>query len=97
MAGGVIKTSSATGDVYFLAEGGREVLPPSRNVTVKIRESFPGTSIDDAVGEATKFAIGALQQKMAYKTRGVDCRVVVRNVKIKYKVGYGFAGPARAR
>ena len=92
MAGGVIKTKSATGDVYFMADSGKELKKPVKGIEVRFRESFPGMTVDDAVAEATKYAAGALRTKMEYQTRGIDCRLVVKNVKLRYDVEYGFAG-----
>jgi hypothetical protein len=92
MAGGVIKTKSATGDVYFISDGGKELKKPAKGVEVRFQESFPGSSVEEAVAEATKYAIGALRTKMEYQTRGIDCHLVVRNVKLKYGVEWGFGG-----
>ncbi|MBN1410066.1 MAG: cyclic nucleotide-binding domain-containing protein [Spirochaetales bacterium] len=92
MAGGVIITSEASGDVYFLDNQGKEVIESSQDVEVKMREEFAGISLKDAVDEAKRFAIGALKKKTDQKRRGHDCTIVVRNVKIDYKVKYGFKG-----
>jgi len=91
MAGGVITARKGTGDVHFVsADGAKEVYPPARDVTVKLGKEFGGMALDDAVEDAKRYAIGALQQKMAYKTRYQNCQLVVKNVKIDYAVKYGF-------
>ncbi len=93
MPGGVIIAKKATGDVHFLSpDGGREVFPRALGVIVKLSKEFGGVQIDDAVEESKRFAIGALQQKMAYKTRGKDCQVIVKNLRVDYAVKYGFEG-----
>jgi hypothetical protein len=76
--------------VHFFSEVGKEILQPAKDVTVKVAQEFGGVALEDAVEEATRFAVGALQQKMAYKTRYQNCRLVVKNVKIDYTVKYGF-------
>ena len=97
MAGGVIIAKKATGDVHFLSpDGTREVFPRALAVTVKLAKEFGGLQIDDAVEEAKRFAIGALQQKMAYKTRGKDCQVIVKNLRVDYTAKYGFEGKVGA-
>jgi hypothetical protein len=97
MPGGVIIGKKATGDVHFLSpDGSREVFPRALGVNVKLGKEFGGLEIDDAVEEAKRFAIGALQQKMAYKTRGKDCQVIVKNLRVDYTVKYGFEGKAVA-
>ncbi len=91
MPGGVNTVKRATGDVHFLSpDGSREVFPRALGVIVKIAKEFGGLEVDDAVEEAKRFAIGALQQKMAYKTRGKDCQVIVKNLRVDYAVKYGF-------
>ena len=90
MAGGVIRTRSAMGDVYFVADSGKELKKPAKGIEVRFQESFPGTTVDDAVVEATRYAVGALRTKMEYRTRGIDCRLVVKNLKLRYDVEWGF-------
>jgi len=90
MAGGVIHTQQASGDVYFLSREGEELIDPSLDVDVKIIEDFPGVTLSDAVEEAKRFAAGAIKKKVEQKTRGFDCCLVVKNIDIKYKVKYGF-------
>ena len=97
MAGGVIHASGASGDVYFLSPQGREVLKPTKGVEVKLNQDFAGTSISDAIEEAKKFSVGAMQQKVAEKTRGFTCQVVARNIEIKYTIKYGFSPSDRPR
>ncbi len=92
MAGGVIHVNSGKGDVLFLSPEGKEVLSPSKNVTVKLSEDFAGMTISEALMEAKKFAVGALQQRVAEKMRGFKCQPVVRNVDVKYTIKYGFQG-----
>ncbi len=98
MAGGVIIARKGTGDVHFMSkDGSKEVFPVAREVSVKLGKEFGGLAIDDAVEDAKRYTVGALQQKMAYKTRGKDCQLIVKNVRIDYTVKYGFEGPATAR
>jgi hypothetical protein len=92
MAGGVIHVNGAKGDVLFLSPEGKEVLKPSKNVTVKLDQEFPGMTISEAIMEAKKFAVGALQQRVAEKMRGFKCQAVARNVDVQYRVKYGFQG-----
>lgn len=92
MSGGVIKVKKASGDVYFLNRQGKEVIDPSKDVEVKIDEEFPGLSLNDAVEEAKRFAMGAIKKKVSQKMRGFDCCAVVRNIKIGYNVKFGFVG-----
>lgn len=97
MPGGVITASKATGDVHFLsADGAKEIYAPAQKVSVKLGKEFGGLAIDDAVEDAKRFAIGALQQKMAYKTRYQNCQLVVKNLKVDFAIKYGFdKGTAR--
>ncbi len=90
MTGGVIKTKSVTADVAFVSNEGKEVLPQSKGVEVKIIEEFSGRTIPEALEEAKKYAVGAIQKKVAQKTRGFFCRSVVKNLDVKYTVKYGF-------
>ena len=92
MAGGVIHVHSGKGDVFFLSPEGKEVLDPSKNVSVKLDQEFAGMTIGEAILEAKKFAVGAIQQRVAEKSRGFKCQPVVRNVDVKYKIKYGFQG-----
>lgn len=92
MAGGVIQTEKATGDVFYLSREGKELLEPSMDVEVKIKEEFPGVTLGDAIEEAKRFAIGAIKNKVQQRTRGITCSIIVRNVDIKYKIKYGFKG-----
>ncbi len=98
MAGGVITARKATGDVHFLsAEGSKELYPPAREVSVKLGKEFGGLAIGDAVEDAKRFAIGALQQKMAYKTRYQNCQLIVKNLKVDFVIKYGFDDRGAAR
>jgi hypothetical protein len=92
MGGGIIHAKKASGDVYFINNEGKEVIDPSKDVEVKMDDDFPGIVLGDAIEEAKRFAIGAIKKKVAQKMRGFDCNPVVRNVKIEYKVRYGFIG-----
>jgi hypothetical protein len=95
MAGGVITARKGTGDVHFLsADGSKEIYPAAREVSVKLGKEFGGIAVADAVEDAKRYAIGALQQKMAYKTRYQNCQLVVKNIKVDYTVKYGFEGHA---
>ncbi len=98
MAGGVITARKATGDVHFVsADGSRELYDPAREVTVKLGKEFGGLAIDDALEDAKRFATGALQQKMAYKTRYQNCQLVVKNLKVDFIVKYGFEGAVKGK
>jgi hypothetical protein len=97
MAGGVIHITAAKGDVYFLSREGKEVLKPTKGVEVKLDEEFGAVSIGDAIAEAKKFSVGALQQKVSEKTRGFTCQVVVKNIDVKYRIKYGFQGQVGPR
>ena len=92
MTGGVIQTEKASGDAFYLSREGKEVMKPSMNIEVKIKEEFPGVTLGDAINEAKRFAIGAIQNRVQQKTRGVTCSIIVRNIEIKYKIKYGFKG-----
>jgi hypothetical protein len=92
MNGGVILTEKATGDVFYLSREGKELLEPTMNIEVKIKEEFPGVTINDAIEEAKRFAIGAIKNKVMQRTRGITCVIIVRNLDIKYKIKYGFKG-----
>jgi hypothetical protein len=91
MGGGIIKARKGIGDVYFMNKDGKEVMNASRGVEVTLEEEFSGFSVRDAIEEAKKYAIGAIQKKVAQKLRGFDCLPVVKDVKINYKIKYGFA------
>jgi hypothetical protein len=90
MSGGIISAKKGIGDVYFFDRSGKEVLNSSKGVEVDIKEEFSGFSVKDALEEARKFAIGAIQKKVAQKMRGFDCYTVVKDLKINYKIKYGF-------
>lgn len=92
MPGGIINVPKASGDIYFLNSKGEEVINPSKDVQVKIDEEFPGVTLRDAVEEAQRFVAGALRKKVEQKRRGHDCMLVVRNIRIDYKIKYGFKG-----
>ncbi|MBN1697857.1 MAG: cyclic nucleotide-binding domain-containing protein [Spirochaetales bacterium] len=92
MGGGIIHAQKAAGDVYFINNQGKEVIDPSKDVEVKMDEDFPGVIISDAIEEAKRFAIGAIKKKIAQKMRGFDCNAVVRNIKLEYKIKFGFKG-----
>jgi hypothetical protein len=97
MAGGVIHVTHAKGDVFFLNREGKEVLKPTKGVEVNLDEEFGGTSIGEAIEEAKRFSIGAMQQKVSEKTRGFTCQVVVKNIDVRYRIKYGFQGVAGPR
>jgi hypothetical protein len=98
LAGGVIIGRKAVGDVHFVsADGSKELYPPAREVTVKLSKEFGGMGINDAVEDAKRFAVGALQQKMAYKTRYQNCQLIVKNVKVDFTIKYGFEGHAPSK
>jgi hypothetical protein len=90
MAGGVIVSEHATGDVYFVDDVGKEVLPPAYKVEVQFTEEFGGMSIPEAIEEAKRFAIGAFKNKMQQRIRGTNCTIVPKNIDVDYKVKYGF-------
>ena len=92
MAGGVIHVTHAKGDVFFINREGKEVLKPTKGVEVNFDEEFGGTNIREAIDEAKKFSVGALQQRVSEKTRGFTCQVIVKNVDVKYRIKYGFQG-----
>jgi hypothetical protein len=92
MGGGIITAHKGVGDVYFYNRNGKEILNSSKNVEVELKEEFSGFSVQDALEEAKKFAVGALHKKVAQKMRGFDCYPVVKDLKIKYKIKYGFSG-----
>jgi len=92
MGGGIIAVKTASADAYFLNRKGEEVIPPSKDVEVKIDEEFPGLHLKDAIEEAKRWVIGAIKKKVAQKTRGFDCSTVVRNIKLNYKIRFGFTG-----
>jgi len=91
MAGGVIHVRAASGDVIFLSAAGKEILEPSKGVKVSLDEDFAGETLEDALQEAKKYAIGGIKQKVQQKTRGVLVKPVVRNLDVKYTVKYGFS------
>ena len=97
MAGGVIHVTHAKGDVFFLNREGKEVLKPTKGVEVNLDEEFGGSSIHEAIEEAKKFSVGAMQQKVSEKTRGFTCQVVVKNIDVRYRIKYGFQGVAGPR
>jgi hypothetical protein len=90
MGGGIISTKKAAGDVYFVNKIGKEVMEYLKEVEVPMSEEFPGINLRDAVDEAKRFAIGAIQKKVAQKMRGFDCYAVVKNLKVSYKIKFGF-------
>lgn len=90
MAGGVIFAEKADGDCYFIDELGKEVLPPSFHVEVPVNLTFGGVSIEDAIEEAKRYAVGALKNKMQQKIRGKSCSIVPKNIDVDYKIKYGF-------
>ncbi len=90
MAGGVIQTEKASGDVFYLSTEGKELMKPSMGIEVKFKEEFPGVTLGDAREEAKRFAIGAIKNKVQQRTRGITCTIIVRNVDIQYKIKYGF-------
>ncbi|MBN2535190.1 MAG: cyclic nucleotide-binding domain-containing protein [Spirochaetales bacterium] len=92
MGGGVIIVNKGSGDAYFLNRQGKEVIDPSRDVEVRINEEFPGITLNDAVEEAKRFIMGAIKKKVAQKMRGFDCCAVIRDIKVSYKIKFGFAG-----
>jgi hypothetical protein len=94
MSGGIITAKKGVGDVYFFDRTGKEVLNSSKGVEVDIKEEFSGFSVKDALEEARKYAIGAIQKKVAQKMRGFDCYTVVKDLKINYKIKYGFTAQA---
>lgn len=91
MGGGIITAKKGVGDVYFLDRAGKEVMNSSKGVEVDIKEEFSGFSVKDALEEAKKYAMGAIKKKVAQKMRGFDCFPVVKDIKIKYQIKYGFA------
>jgi len=90
MAGGVILAEKATGDIYFIDESGKEVLPHSADVEIPIKRTFGGLCVEDALDEARRYAIGALKNKMQQKIRGKSCSIVPRNIDVDYTIKYGF-------
>ncbi|MBN2735357.1 MAG: cyclic nucleotide-binding domain-containing protein [Spirochaetales bacterium] len=92
MPGGIITVVSATGDVYFVNTKGEEIIEPSKDIEVKIKEEFPGMTLRDAVDEAQRYASGAIRKKVEQKRRGHDCMLIVKNIKVDYKIKYGFQG-----
>jgi hypothetical protein len=90
MAGGVIIVEKALGDVYFVGNDGTEVLPPVFKVEATIKQEFGGLSIEDAIEEAKRYAIGAFKNKMQQKIRGKSCNIFPKNIDVEYKVKYGF-------
>jgi hypothetical protein len=90
MGGGIITAKKGVGDVYFVDRLGKEVLDSSKGVEVDIKEEFSGFSVKDAIEEAKRYAMGAIQKKVAQKMRGFDCYAVVKDIKIKYNIKYGF-------
>jgi hypothetical protein len=91
MGGGIISAKKGVGDVYFLNNAGKEVINSSKGVEVDIKEEFSGFSVKDALEEAKKYAIGAIHKKVAQKMRGFDCYPVVKDLRINYRIKYGFA------
>lgn len=92
MGGGVIIVTKGTGDVYFLNRQGKQVIDPSKDVEVRINEEFPGITLNDAVEEAKRFIMGAIKKKVSQKMRGFDCCAVVRDIRVSYKIKFGFIG-----
>ncbi|MBN2442116.1 MAG: cyclic nucleotide-binding domain-containing protein [Spirochaetales bacterium] len=92
MGGGVIDVYKGSGSVYFISRQGKEVIEPSKDVDVKINEEFAGFTLNDAIEEAKRFIMGALKKKVAQKMRGFDCYAVVRDIRVSYKIKFGFAG-----
>jgi hypothetical protein len=90
MAGGVITAAKATGDVYFIDDMDKEVLPPAFGVEVQFTEDFPGSTVADAIEEAKRFAIGAFKNKMQQRIRGKNCLIIPKNIDVDYKIKYGF-------
>ena len=90
MGGGIITAKKGVGDVYFINKDGKQVMNASKGVEVTMGEEFSGYSVRDAIEEAKKFAIGAIQKKVAQKLRGFDCLPIVKAVKINYQIKYGF-------
>lgn len=90
MAGGIITVKGGEGDAYFLSSEGKEVLKPSIDVSVKASEEFAGMTLKDALDEARRFIISAVKVKMEQKTRGKSCFITVRNVRVDYKIKFGF-------
>ncbi|MBN1524276.1 MAG: hypothetical protein JW904_07340 [Spirochaetales bacterium] len=90
MAGGVITVEKARADVYFLSGAGKDVFPPDYNMEVKFSREFGGVSLQDAVAEAKKYAVGVFTNKVQQKIRGKGCTVVVRDIEIRYSIKYGF-------
>jgi hypothetical protein len=90
MAAGVIRAKKGTGDVYFLDSNGKQVLPPSKKLSVNIEADFHGGSLKEAIAEAAKYASGALRNYVNQKTSGHQVFVVAKNIKIDYEVRYGF-------
>lgn len=90
MAGGVIYAEKAKGDVFFINDAGKDVLPPSYDVEVPIKLTFGGLSLEDAVAEARRYAVGAFKNKMQQKIRGKACMIVPRNIDVEFKIKYGF-------
>jgi hypothetical protein len=90
MGGGIISTKKASGDVYFINKLGKEVIPALKDVEVSMTEEFPGMILRDALEEAKRFGIGAIQKKVAQKMRGFDCYAIVKNIRINYKIKFGF-------
>lgn len=97
MAGGVIHVTHARGDVFFFNRKGKEVLKPTKGIEVNFDEEFGGTNLSEAIEEAKRFSVGAMQQRVSEKTRGFTCQVVVKNVDVRYRIKYGFQGVAGPR
>ena len=90
MQRGIITTKKVTGDIYFLNRNGKSVLSPSTDVEVFIIENFYGRTLREAVDTAKKYAVGALQAKVAQKIRGHNCLPVVRNIRVSYIIKQDF-------
>jgi hypothetical protein len=86
MQKGIITAKKVTGDVHFLDRNGDQVLHPSNNIEVTLKENFYGNSLRDAVESAKKYAIGAFRSKVAQKMRGFDCFPSVRNIRVSYSI-----------
>jgi hypothetical protein len=90
MAGGVITVEKARADVYFLSNSGKDVFPPNHNMEAQFTREFGGLTIEDAVTEAKKYAVGVFTNKVQQKIRGKQCNIVVKDIEIRYTVKYGF-------
>jgi hypothetical protein len=87
--GGVISVSKASGDIYFIDQNGKDVLKPRKNVEIRLGQDFPGLTLEDALHEAKKYAIGALKAKMSQDVRH-ECSMKVDKLRLNYSVKYGL-------